>query len=404
MSFFSAGLIVLSFVGFVFLCKNISCRACKCNCVDSFLPGSLIFLHAWGVMYSRCSFLTQTGRSFGKKPFCSFVLFSGACFQALLLLGMKSFKRKCKFVFKKELGNYDVESCLSWQVTGFARSMVVHFKYTSFIVYRILPGLSRGCFGCCAKPPTISEAGATSKGLRDQERLVKKYSMSDDFWSTSTGEMENSVVHSQGSLSSISTLNQPLDPCCNAGSTSNPPEFVNRGKFKSLTESFFLVKYKNFASLSPFSFHSAILFTDASVSWNATYESLLGSNRPLSRPVPLAEMVDFLVDVWEQEGLCLFLFFCCFQTFWIAQKGKCTTVSIFNELICLLPEHHYLLATVLLKPIKASPLYRAGIRVANFDLIYGLLFFLEQPQGLLGEGLCLIPDHCRSDTSLQSVA
>lgn len=26
-------------------------------------------------------------------------------------------------------------------VTGFARSMVVHFKYTSFIVFRILPGL-----------------------------------------------------------------------------------------------------------------------------------------------------------------------------------------------------------------------------------------------------------------------
>ncbi|KAJ6924754.1 hypothetical protein NC652_017892 [Populus alba x Populus x berolinensis] len=228
-------------------------------------------------MYSRCSFLTQTGRSFGKKPFYSFVLFSGAYFRALLLLGMKSFKRKCKFVSKKELGNYDVESFLSWQ--------------------------SRGCFGCCAKPPTISEADATSKGLRGQERLVKKYSMSDDFWSTSTGEMENSAVHSQGSLSSISTLNQPLDPCCNAGSTSNPPEFINRGKFKSLTESFFLVKYKNFASLSPFLFHSAILFTDASVSWNATYESLLGSNRPFSRPVPLAEMVDFLVDVWEQEGL-----------------------------------------------------------------------------------------------------
>lgn len=136
------------------------------------------------------------------------------------------------------------------------------------------------------------------------------------------------------------------------------------------------------------------------------------------------------------------MFFCCFQTFWIAQKGKCITVSIFNELICLLPEHHYLLVTVLLKPIKASPLYRAGIRVANFDLIYGLLFFLEQPrykllapgkmlhcscssisillilifdyqscsrflfsvEGLLGEGLCLIPDQCRSDTSLQSVA
>ncbi|KAG5537559.1 hypothetical protein RHGRI_024872 [Rhododendron griersonianum] len=38
-------------------------------------------------------------------------------------------------------------------------------------------------------------------------------------------------------------------------------------------------------------------------SWNATYESLLGSSKPFSQPVPLAEMVDFLVDIWEQEGM-----------------------------------------------------------------------------------------------------
>jgi len=47
----SAGVIVLSFLDLVFLCKNISCHACKCNCVDSFLPGSLIFLHAWGKLF-----------------------------------------------------------------------------------------------------------------------------------------------------------------------------------------------------------------------------------------------------------------------------------------------------------------------------------------------------------------
>ncbi|PVH66585.1 hypothetical protein PAHAL_1G287600 [Panicum hallii] len=37
--------------------------------------------------------------------------------------------------------------------------------------------------------------------------------------------------------------------------------------------------------------------------WNATYESLLGSNKPFSQPIPLGEMVDLLVDAWEQEGL-----------------------------------------------------------------------------------------------------
>lgn len=69
-------------------------------------------------------------------------------------------------------------------------------------------------------------------------------------------------------------------------------------------------------------------------SWNATYESLLGSNKPFSQRIPLSvsfflfgeeffqsglitllgnalcifgcneqEMIDFLADIWEQEGL-----------------------------------------------------------------------------------------------------
>ncbi|KAK1408389.1 hypothetical protein QVD17_40121 [Tagetes erecta] len=39
------------------------------------------------------------------------------------------------------------------------------------------------------------------------------------------------------------------------------------------------------------------------ISWNATYDNLLGTNKPFSRPIPLPEMVSFLVDIWEQEGL-----------------------------------------------------------------------------------------------------
>ncbi|KAJ0938379.1 hypothetical protein HanRHA438_Chr02g0049231 [Helianthus annuus] len=35
---------------------------------------------------------------------------------------------------------------------------------------------------------------------------------------------------------------------------------------------------------------------------NATYENLLGSNKPFAKRVPLSEMVTFLVNVWEHEG------------------------------------------------------------------------------------------------------
>ncbi|RVW39108.1 hypothetical protein CK203_084118 [Vitis vinifera] len=34
-----------------------------------------------------------------------------------------------------------------------------------------------------------------------------------------------------------------------------------------------------------------------------TYEDLLSTNEPFSEPIPLTEMVDFLVDIWQDEGL-----------------------------------------------------------------------------------------------------
>ncbi|KAM5559724.1 hypothetical protein ABKV19_021084 [Rosa sericea] len=39
------------------------------------------------------------------------------------------------------------------------------------------------------------------------------------------------------------------------------------------------------------------------MSWTATYEDLLLTTEPFQEPIPLAEMVDFLVDIWLEEGL-----------------------------------------------------------------------------------------------------
>ncbi|XP_020260929.1 uncharacterized protein LOC109837203 isoform X2 [Asparagus officinalis] len=39
------------------------------------------------------------------------------------------------------------------------------------------------------------------------------------------------------------------------------------------------------------------------ISWCTTYEELLSTNQPFSQPIPLSEMVDFLVDIWQEEGL-----------------------------------------------------------------------------------------------------
>ncbi|KAG8390584.1 hypothetical protein BUALT_Bualt01G0098800 [Buddleja alternifolia] len=42
---------------------------------------------------------------------------------------------------------------------------------------------------------------------------------------------------------------------------------------------------------------------DPIISWSTTYEDLLSTNDPFSEPIPLPEMVDFLVDIWHDEGL-----------------------------------------------------------------------------------------------------
>ncbi|KAL2533910.1 hypothetical protein Adt_07261 [Abeliophyllum distichum] len=42
---------------------------------------------------------------------------------------------------------------------------------------------------------------------------------------------------------------------------------------------------------------------DPIISWSMTYEDVLSTNDPFSEPIPLTEMVDFLVDIWQDEGL-----------------------------------------------------------------------------------------------------
>ncbi|AQL04418.1 uncharacterized protein LOC100277310 [Zea mays] len=152
-----------------------------------------------------------------------------------------------------------------------------------------------GCFGCCAKPTPIIAVDEPSKRLRIQGRSVRKASLSEDFWSTSAHEMENSGIQSQRSMSSISTLAQSSDQHT-AGSSSNPNEFMNQGLmlWNQTRQQWVGSKKRHSRSQQP---------REPKLSWNTTYESLLGSNKPFSQPIPLGEMVDLLVDAWEQEGL-----------------------------------------------------------------------------------------------------
>ncbi|XP_021627210.1 uncharacterized protein LOC110625848 isoform X4 [Manihot esculenta] len=86
-----------------------------------------------------------------------------------------------------------------------------------------------GCLGCYKKPTLITSVDEPSKGSKVQGQTVKKPSISEEFWTTSTCDMDNSAVQSQGSMSSISTINQIHDLHGGSSSTTAPSEFVNHG-------------------------------------------------------------------------------------------------------------------------------------------------------------------------------
>ena len=96
-----------------------------------------------------------------------------------------------------------------------------------------------GCFGCCTQPTPIIAVDEPSKGLRIQGRVVTKPSISDDFWSTSTCDLDNSTVQSQRSISSISLPNK--NPASSTGGMSSNSEFVNHGKLKLICSSWLLM-------------------------------------------------------------------------------------------------------------------------------------------------------------------
>ncbi|XP_060172089.1 uncharacterized protein LOC132603177 isoform X2 [Lycium barbarum] len=101
--------------------------------------------------------------------------------------------------------------------------------------------------------------------------------------------MEISTVQSQRSMSSISISNQ------STGNASNNSEFVNHGYLL-----WNQTRLQWLASKDP---ENRRLAEEPMLNWNVSYESLFGTNKRFAQPIPLSDMVDFLADIWEHEGL-----------------------------------------------------------------------------------------------------
>lgn len=152
---------------------------------------------------------------------------------------------------------------------------------------------SSGCLGCHIRPKLNSSLdefkGSNNHGFRSP-----KATLSEDFWTTSTCNMDNTALQSCGSISSTSTLPQVYD--AHGVGCSSTSEFVNHGLilWNQNRQKWIGDKKIERRPQQP---------REPKLSWNATYDSLLSNNKPFEKPVPLGEMVDFLVDIWEQEGM-----------------------------------------------------------------------------------------------------
>ncbi|XP_039814182.1 uncharacterized protein LOC120676911 isoform X2 [Panicum virgatum] len=145
---------------------------------------------------------------------------------------------------------------------------------------------SGGCFGCCDK--AVKQLGELSRNLITHDQIP----IGETFWSTTTIEVEPADLRG---ISPVNTSNWAFDQH-GTGSSHNLPELGNSGLI--LWEQT-RQEWTEIRSLRP----KVKQVREPVLSWNAAYESLLGSNKPFPQPIPLHEMVDFLVDIWEQEGL-----------------------------------------------------------------------------------------------------
>ncbi|KAM0045806.1 hypothetical protein Hdeb2414_s0009g00308291 [Helianthus debilis subsp. tardiflorus] len=163
------------------------------------------------------------------------------------------------------------------------------FRSVSCCIRRIIEFMG-GCLGCCTKPPFITTDNKPAENI-GKGQVTNKHSILEDFWSSSTYEMDNSIPQSQ--ISASSTSNAPVDAQSSSGN--NPSEFVNRGLllWNQTRQQWIGDKEPDHSKKA----------RPPIISWKATYDNLLGTNKPFSRPIPLPEMVNFLVDIWEQEGL-----------------------------------------------------------------------------------------------------
>ncbi|CAM6129314.1 unnamed protein product [Calypogeia fissa] len=150
-----------------------------------------------------------------------------------------------------------------------------------------------GCVCDCVKPPlkpTSEKHNRKQNSLKKGGRGHSTHSPRKEWWTSSSNEMESNTTTLNGTQRSSSTVSTPNHSQDNSNSN-----FVNHALI------LWNERRREWVGNRPH--HRSNQAREPVISWSTSYEDLLATNRPFPQPVPLPEMVDFLVDVWEQEGL-----------------------------------------------------------------------------------------------------
>ncbi|KAG0581742.1 hypothetical protein M758_3G003000 [Ceratodon purpureus] len=155
-----------------------------------------------------------------------------------------------------------------------------------------------GCLGGYVRPPPAAlpeKVNRTFKRSSNRRSRGQSARSSQDWWMSSSHEMDDnrSVLNSQALRKFSRSVNDSLE----SGSASN-----NNDKFSFENHALNHWHKQRQEWVGSRRVQQRGL-REPVIKWSSTYEELLGTSRPFTQPVPLPEMVDFLVDVWEQEGL-----------------------------------------------------------------------------------------------------
>ncbi|KAI3792058.1 hypothetical protein L2E82_05927 [Cichorium intybus] len=168
------------------------------------------------------------------------------------------------------------------------------FRSISSCVCNIIEFMGR-CLGCYTTKSSFVTTHNNNQTGKSQDTNNNRPSILEDFYSSSTYDMESTL--SQYQITASSTTNLPFDT--QSTSSTNPSQFTNHGFLLwNQTRQQWIGDKPREQNKKP---REPVI--SWAIRWNATYDNLLGTNKPFARPIPLPEMVNFLVDIWEQEGL-----------------------------------------------------------------------------------------------------